>query len=419
MRDIYPMGYATEQYLVKLKNDVQEAFVQLREEKRKALEEMKRQLFEGNATSLQMERQKENGIEKDPGFIEERGFYFEEDYRMHDHVNGVRIRTTVHIRDAIYNQLRVILRNESNLFIRPAFEWPSQAAIKGKMTAKIIGTNDHQTEVNHAPGYNPALERRIAMKMVTCEYGTYLKTSFVNVNYMIVDPIYETAYRSDVRRVETSVKMSIKPVEGEYYKEEEFNPVTTSYRDLTKIMLQQKFEGLYQEKIQHRDKQYDDRARKIYEAEQMRKQSARFPEHLTAKGIDEVNHELKADDLRHKHGPFYQLVSKEGILEDDFVNCGTNDLIEYANKETIKILIIGKPKSGKSTLARNLATNLDLVRISVDTWIDDFFARLKDRIENPPEIEPQFTTRINPETNEDEQVELPPPEWRTPLEVSV
>jgi hypothetical protein len=39
--------------------------------------------------------------------------------------------------------------------------------------------------------------------------------------------------------------MSIKPVEGEFYKDEEFNPVITSYRDLTKIMLQQKFEGLY------------------------------------------------------------------------------------------------------------------------------------------------------------------------------
>ncbi len=120
-----------------------------------------------------MERQKDNGIEKDPGLIEERGFYFEEEYTMHDHVNGVRVRTMVHIRDNIYNQLRVILRNELNLFIRPSFEWPSQAAIKGKMTAKIIGTNDHQTEVNHAPGYNPALERRIAMKMVTCEYGKH------------------------------------------------------------------------------------------------------------------------------------------------------------------------------------------------------------------------------------------------------
>jgi len=219
--------------------------------------------------------------------------------------------------------------------------------------------------------------------------------------------------------VETSGNMSIKPIEGEFQKEEEFNPVTTSYREVMRIMLQQKFEGLYQEKIQHRDQRYDDRAEKIFGQEQMRKQNARFIEHLTAKGIDEVNHEIKTDDLRHRHGPFYQLVSKQGIYDDDFIHCGTMDLIEYANKEVMKILIIGKPRSGKSTLARNLATSLDLVRISVDVWIDDFFFRIKDRIENPPEIEPQFGTRVNAETGEEEQYELPPPEWRTPLEVSV
>jgi len=28
------------------------------------------------------------------------------------------------------------------------------------------------------------------------------------------------------------------------------------------------------------------------------------------------------------------------------------------------------------------------VRISVDTWIEDFLFRIKDRIENPPDIEP-------------------------------
>lgn len=55
-------------------------------------------------------------------------------------------------------------------------------------------------------------------------------TKYINVNYMLCDPIYETAYRSDVRRVETSGNMSIKPIEGEFQKEEEFNPVTTSYR---------------------------------------------------------------------------------------------------------------------------------------------------------------------------------------------
>lgn len=77
------------------------------------------------------------------------------------------------------------------------------------------------------------------------------------------------------------------------------------------------------------------------------------------------------------------------------------DLIEYANRETLKILIIGKPRSGKSTLAQALCKSLDLVRISVDTWIDDFLLRIKDRIENPPDIEPRFETRIDDFTGEE------------------
>lgn len=64
---------------------------------------MKRQLFEGNTNSMQVDRTKDSGIEKDPGLIEESGFYFEEEFTMHDHVNGVRIKTICHIRDAIYN----------------------------------------------------------------------------------------------------------------------------------------------------------------------------------------------------------------------------------------------------------------------------------------------------------------------------
>jgi len=58
----------------------------------------------------------------------------------------------------------------------------------------------------------------------------------------------------------------------------------------------------------------------------------RYPEDLTVKANDftEVNQEIRVDDLRSKHGPFYQLVSQEGILEDDFVHCGTLDLINNA-----------------------------------------------------------------------------------------
>jgi hypothetical protein len=306
------------------------------------------------------------------------------------------------------------------LSIRPHFHYPTRATIKGKRAHRRSG--DHVSEINHIPGFNPALERRIRMKLLTAEFGTSSRTEFIDINYMIVDPIYETAYRSDVRRVETSNKMSIKPLESDKPRDEEFNPVTTSYRDLMKIMLQLKFENLYQEKLQHADEQYEERAKKIFKAERARKAAARNFENLSTREIEVVNQELKADEMRQIYGPFYQLYSKEGILEDNFVNCGYRDLIDYANKEVMKLLIIGKPRSGKSTLARNIAAKLDLVRISVDAWIENFFKIVKQRIDDPPPYEPVFETKkvVNEAGEEvEEQVELPPPEWRTPLQVSV
>ena len=86
-------------------------------------------------------------------------------------------------------------------------------------------------------------------------------------------------------------------------------------------------------------------------------------------------------------GPFYNLISREGSREDDFVNCTTHDLIDSANAELMKVLVLGKPRSGKTTLAKALAEKLDLVRISPEVWLEDLFARIKDREENPPEEE--------------------------------
>lgn len=418
MRDIYPLGYCAEQFIVKLKNDVTVAFLQLREQRQKNLEEQARAMKEGNTSSLKMQKKEQSLFEVDPGKIEERGFYYEETYSIHDHSNGVRISTYVHVRDSIYNQLRDALKTECQLILRPEFNFPPRDYIANKYNTLSLGTSENPTVIN-LQGYNPALERRLNMKMVTCEFGTHQKTQYIDVNYMIVDPIYETAFRSDVRRVETSAKMSIKPDEQTYAKNEEFNPVTISYKALLNIVLDWKFKNLNRGD----DSTSNDRAVRLFQSERARKESAMTPEHLTAKGIDEVNHTLKTDDLRHKHGPFYQLVSKEGIYDDDFVNCGTMDLIQYANQQVFKILIIGTPRSGKSTLAKNLAKALDLKLISVEAWVDDFLFRIKDRIENPPDIEPQYETImvVNPETGEEEeeQKEIPPPDWRTPLEVSV
>lgn len=84
-------------------------------------------------------------------------------------------------------------------------------------------------------------------------------------------------------------------------------------------------------------------------------------------------------------GPFYNLMSREGSREDDFVSCTTSDLIDSANAELIKVLILGKPRSGKTTLAKALSEKLDLVRISPDLWLETIFAKVKEIEENPPD----------------------------------
>lgn len=108
-------------------------------------------------------------------------------------------------------------------------------------------------------------------------------------------------------------------------------------------------------------------------------------DNLTSKNLvenfDEKNY------LKLMQGPFYNLKSREGSREDDFVNCTTQDLIDSANAELYKILLLGKPRSGKTTLAKALAERLDIVRIAPDIWLQDLFARIKDREENPPEEE--------------------------------
>jgi len=53
----------------------------------------------------------------------------------------------------------------------------------------------------------------------------------INVNYLIDDPMYDTAFRSDVQRVETNGKLANKVAE-DFLREEEFCNVTTAFRDV-------------------------------------------------------------------------------------------------------------------------------------------------------------------------------------------
>ena len=75
-------------------------------------------------------------------------------------------------------------------------------------------------------------------------------------------------------------------------------------------------------------------------------------------------------------------------------------------------MIIGKPRSGKSTLAKQLEKRHNLLRVSADRWIEKLFSKIKDREENPPEEEPE------PELEEG-QVALPKKSWLKPMEEMV
>ena len=78
---------------------------------------------------------------------------------------------------------------------------------------------------------------------MVCEMGDAPAKSYcLNVNYLIEDPMYATAFRSDVNRIETSNKMSIKPAaEGDIVQPHEFCNVTTNFQKTMQIMLSYKF----------------------------------------------------------------------------------------------------------------------------------------------------------------------------------
>ena len=126
---------------------------------------------------------------------------------------------------------------------------------------------------------------------------------------------------------------------------------------------------------------------------------------LASKNLQETYDEKNY--LKLMKGPFYNMISKEGSHEDDFANCTTQDLIDSANSELMKILLIGKPRCGKTTLAKALAEKLDLVRISPEVWIEDLLARIKDRQENPPEEDEEEVKEDDAEpADDDEEVKL-------------
>lgn len=98
------------------------------------------------------------------------------------------------------------------------------------------GKDEPSLEINKF-GYNPSLERRLDYKFVPVASKNG-ELHFININYLITHPDFETAYRSDVQRLETKGNMALREGGAEELKrEEDFVNVETSYRKLRKVML--------------------------------------------------------------------------------------------------------------------------------------------------------------------------------------
>ena len=242
-----------------------------------------------------------------------------------------------------------------------------------------VGGPDPSTEINKF-GYNPALQRRIKYKSVPL-FSQSKKPVHVNINYMFQHPDYESAYRCDVERVENSDKFAIKP-NDDYQREEDFTMVETPYKKMRQIMLVKKFETIYTENL-NADENDLKRIDKIVEREEQRKKTVKTAERLNTKGVAETFPEQSL--IKMMKGPFYQHISSEGIIDDNFLTCAQQDLIDYATTPAHKILLIGKPRSGKTTLAQNLSKRLDLVHVSLENWLEALMAKIARLAEEPEE----------------------------------
>lgn len=194
---------------------------------------------------------------------------------------------------------------------------------------------------------------------------------------------YQAAYRCDVERVENSKKLAIKPNE-DFERDEDFSAVTTSYKNLRRIMLTKKFETLYTENLNAEEADIK-RIEKAVEKEETRKKQVRVAEPLNSKGVGETYEERSI--IKMMKGPFYKMISKDGILVDDFSKCAQQDLIDVANTESPKIFVMGKPRSGKTTLSKMLAAKCNLVHVSVENWLTALMQKIKDHDPAEDEVE--------------------------------
>jgi hypothetical protein len=394
MNCLVPIGYPTEQFLTWMKNDVADRFEASRKARKEALARMKREAMESGGTVKDSSLKKE----EDDGLLQAHGKVVYKDFPIRTNAPQKHlVRARARLTDILYNSLRYTMKDTQSLSLRlflASFKTELKATSNKRSS---LSANEPAVELNKF-GYNPALVRRVQYKDAPVfSQGSQIRS--LNINYMMDILDYQAAYRCDVERVENSEKLAIKPQE-EFERDEDFSAVNTSYKRLREIMLQKKFESLYTESLNAEEADTNRRERAV-EKELERKRALKKVEAITTKGVTEKFEEKSL--IKMVKGPFYKHVSSKGIARDDFVISGFQDLIDAANQEAPRIFVIGKPRSGKSTLSKMLAQKLSLLHINVENWLNALIEKIKNH---------------DPAEDEVEEGE-PPKKWLSDLEEQV
>jgi DNA polymerase III delta prime subunit len=151
---------------------------------------------------------------------------------------------------------------------------------------------------------------------------------------------------------------------------------TAPYKQMKTVMLNKKFEGLLNERSKTEEKEQK-RLKKMQEREEMQKAGGKFD------GKKKMDDESSLTSKLLK-GAFHQFESKAGIREDPCVS--DLEVIKYARQAPLVILLIGKPRSGKTTTAMNLSASLDLIHIDCQRYIDRLLAKIA-TYEAPDDLE--------------------------------
>lgn len=74
---------------------------------------------------------------------------------------------------------------------------------------------------------------------------------------------------------------------------------------------------------------------------------------------------------------FEGFMSKRSRIEREKMNSMKDDLIGYGEETPLQILLVGEPKSGKSTVGKELAIKLDIEYVEIEELLEETYNRVK------------------------------------------